>query len=687
MNSAKLRGFLFFILLSFLCFNSCAQENAQNDFYRGLLSKAESRNDAAAFFIKSLNSSNVYIRRASAEELANLTALGGRELPPRTMAKVRRETHGYWAAATTAVGSADKGKVLAFLLGFEQGTAFPNEARHFVLRECEKRGNFFSAGELAAIEGHFSAVRSRYNEALGFFRAFQEEGEWPDKIPDLFLEYPGLINDLGRAFQYTSTGREGLELFLKWEENLTNETAPDAPVLSVPADEARYRLLFFAARIARRAGRTEQAVSLFERAQSLASEGVQSDACIWYILDLSLRGASNVFIQRLEQFAPYWHNAGYFDDVMEKFLQPLISQKDWPKIIRTFALIKNSGSSSTAAFAWVIARAIEEGLISGEELRAVFAAVNAQEADSSAATDSSAAVEALLRIAYNAGGGYDSSSLYYRSRSAAALEQPFFALSLADDSAAKAPAGRSRRSSSANRRSPALQFILGFFNNGAAEFSLRYIEILENELAQDELRLVAQAFAQAEMYPQSIRFVSAYINRDGFTPDRRDFELMFPRPYKELVEKYAAEHGIAPSLLFALIRTESAFQSGVVSRAGAVGLTQLMPATAQEMAGRIRRAGGPDYAGAERGVDLGDPSVNIHIGAYYLNYLTGHFEDNLVSLLAYNGGMNRVRRWRAANKLPVDLFMETITVQETRDYGRKVMGAAAVYEELYYSSR
>jgi soluble lytic murein transglycosylase len=137
-----------------------------------------------------------------------------------------------------------------------------------------------------------------------------------------------------------------------------------------------------------------------------------------------------------------------------------------------------------------------------------------------------------------------------------------------------------------------------------------------------------------------------------------------------------------PALLFALIRTESAFQSAVVSRAGAVGLTQLMPATAREMAQRIRRAGGPDYTAG--GLNLSDPSLNIHMGSYYYNYLNQRFNNTMLSLFAYNGGMSRVSRWRNASTLPDDLFLETVTLPETRDYGRKVLAAKAAYEDLYY---
>ena len=57
-----------------------------------------------------------------------------------------------------------------------------------------------------------------------------------------------------------------------------------------------------------------------------------------------------------------------------------------------------------------------------------------------------------------------------------------------------------------------------------------------------------------------------------------------------------------------------------------------------------------------------------------------------MALLAYNGGMNRVRRWRnaAGSSLSEDLFLESIEYRETREYGRKVLAAQAVYKALYY---
>jgi soluble lytic murein transglycosylase len=220
---------------------------------------------------------------------------------------------------------------------------------------------------------------------------------------------------------------------------------------------------------------------------------------------------------------------------------------------------------------------------------------------------------------------------------------------------------------------------------------------MENGLSGDELRRLATALDAAGQYQESMRLVSLYTRRSGYRINRQDLELLYPRPFRELVDRYAKETGIEPSLLYGLIRTESAFDPAIVSRAGAVGLTQLMPATARETAARIHRRGGPDYTRADTGedvdedsvIDLYDPAINIHIGAAYLAYLGERMEDPLLALLAYNGGMTRVRRWhRAANSasgsLPADLFLETVEYPETRNYGRNVMGAAAMYQELYY---
>jgi soluble lytic murein transglycosylase len=275
-------------------------------------------------------------------------------------------------------------------------------------------------------------------------------------------------------------------------------------------------------------------------------------------------------------------------------------------------------------------------------------------------------------------------ALYYRSLSSVTLDEPLLVLPTEPEGEAASQSGNNK---STNSKSDAMQFLLGFIEHAAAQFAPRWIRVLENVFSSEELHRLAVALNAAGQYQESMRLISRYAGMDGYQATRQDMELWYPRPFLELTEQYAQETGIDPALLFGLIRTESAFNHNAVSRAGAIGLTQLMPATAEETAARIRRQGGPDYR------NFREPEANIHIGAAYLAYLNDRMGDNLLAILAYNGGMNRVRRWRGAataysgisqQQLPPDLFLETVEYSETRNYGRNVIAAAAMYRELYY---
>ncbi|MDR0585298.1 MAG: lytic transglycosylase domain-containing protein [Treponema sp.] len=710
LNALRLPGgrlppsFGFLLFWFFLSFNSCAAEQVRSDFYRGLLAGTEraaggtARQEAAGFFEKALNSPNVYIRQAASEELLGLFYRGD-ELAGPVLKRALEEAAGSWAAAFEAL-NAGKEKVLSFTLSSgayggvsaSSGGSFPDEAAFYVLQECRSRNaGFFNASENAAIEGHIAASRSRFSEALALFRSI------PDGDRGIFLQYPDLLNDLGRSYQYAARGTEGLTLFLDWEKNAEAQNT-----------DVRFRLLFFAARLARQRGLSEQGIALFTRALPLAPDPEQADACIWYILDSTLNRSPAAAILQLSAFAGQWHDDTYFSDVLDRLSRELVLRRQWKELIQVFGLIHGHTAEAEAKFAYIIGRAIGEGYLMPEEIslaaetpalmgRARSGSGTAASAPAEdAAPDREALSRAYMRIAREIGGV----SSYYRMQSAAALGEPFLQAPETPPSA-----GKSGKAAVKDTAGAAMKFLLGFFSNGAAAFAPRYIRALEKELSAGELRVLAEAVEGAGLYAESIRLVSLYINKKDYEPSRRDLELYYPRPFTETVEQYAEKTGLAPELLFGLVRTESAFQSGIVSAAGAVGLTQLMPATAKEMAERIRRLGGPDYTGPDdagrAGPNLLDPAINIHIGAFYLAYLMERAgtaeprsaeapfpgENTLLALLSYNGGMNRVRRWRTADRqtggLPADLFLETVEFPETREYGRKVLAAAAMYGELY----
>ncbi|HKC24804.1 MAG TPA: lytic transglycosylase domain-containing protein, partial [Thermoanaerobaculia bacterium] len=164
------------------------------------------------------------------------------------------------------------------------------------------------------------------------------------------------------------------------------------------------------------------------------------------------------------------------------------------------------------------------------------------------------------------------------------------------------------------------------------------------------------------------------------TPDEGAVPLaarraFYPLARYALVTRTAEENGLAPSLLFALIRQESLFQPLVTSRAGAVGLMQVMPATGRLLARRERRRAG----------DLKDPAENLRLGARYLASLVRLFGgDEAAALAAYNAGPGRMLRWRREGKsLRRDELLESIPMREPRDYVKRVLFFQGAYSALY----
>ena len=157
----------------------------------------------------------------------------------------------------------------------------------------------------------------------------------------------------------------------------------------------------------------------------------------------------------------------------------------------------------------------------------------------------------------------------------------------------------------------------------------------------------------------------------------RVLRAVFPWPYRELIELKARELELDPYLLAAMIRQESAFTTGAVSKAGARGLMQLMPPTAREVARRI----GADWHDALLSV----PDANVHLGATHLAGLLRRYDQNVVpSLAAYNAGGTPVRRWLASFDVNDAVrFVEQIPYVETRGYVRTVLRNWALYRALY----
>ncbi len=155
------------------------------------------------------------------------------------------------------------------------------------------------------------------------------------------------------------------------------------------------------------------------------------------------------------------------------------------------------------------------------------------------------------------------------------------------------------------------------------------------------------------------------------------YKLVYPRPFMEYVLISAKEFNVDPYLIWAVMKVESDYRPLSVSRAGAVGLLQIMPDTAKEISRALNQT--------MRNEDLKEPQTNIRFGSYYISFLQGIYKGNLDKVLAsYNAGLGTVSSWEKSviGRREED-FPTAITFFETREYITKVMNAYLIYKWIY----
>lgn len=211
------------------------------------------------------------------------------------------------------------------------------------------------------------------------------------------------------------------------------------------------------------------------------------------------------------------------------------------------------------------------------------------------------------------------------------------------------------------------------------EAELLLDRVSTRELGERDRLLLTLLYARARARDKSHRVMraSGYALPEGRPTDDSLllWTLSFPRAHQDAITTAATTAKLPPELLFGLAREESAFEAEVVSWAGAIGLCQLMPFTAKEEAQRLKIK----LASLE---ELRAPTLNARLGAAHLSrrMSLGH---PLLAIAAYNAGPGNVNKWRKALTLrPLDAFVESIPVEQTRNYVKKVTGSWVVYAAL-----
>jgi soluble lytic murein transglycosylase len=191
---------------------------------------------------------------------------------------------------------------------------------------------------------------------------------------------------------------------------------------------------------------------------------------------------------------------------------------------------------------------------------------------------------------------------------------------------------------------------------------------------------LALAFHERDLYRLSIITAErlTWLSPVSSRTEVPDFiqHLSFPLNYRELILSEAQSQDVDPLLLFALIRQESLFEPSINSPADARGLTQVIPATGEWIAGRL---GWGEFDEN----DLYLPYVNVRFGTFYLDVQLATFEEEPIpALAAYNAGPGRIHTW-LEDAPDLDLFVETMPFAEPRRYVRNVYENYAQYRRLY----
>lgn len=206
-------------------------------------------------------------------------------------------------------------------------------------------------------------------------------------------------------------------------------------------------------------------------------------------------------------------------------------------------------------------------------------------------------------------------------------------------------------------------YVLGDYVAASREWTVN------TELLDTETKGVAAVLAsQWGWYEQAILTAK---NSNQFN----NISLRFPLAFASDVNFFSARYGIPNEWIFSIIRQESAFSSRAESRVGALGLMQLMPATASEVARKTSSRRPKNGA-------LFKPEYNIRLGSFYLRELRDRFDGNIIlASAAYNAGPYKVKEWvKNVSNLPVELWIETIPYKETRNYVKNVLTYQIIYQ-------
>ncbi len=487
----------------------------------------------------------------------------------------------------------------------------------------------FDRRQMLLIEARYHLADGRADQSAHLFRALLDEpAEEPAGKAELLG--PGLLPDLGRAL--TSGG--------DWRLSASSlETLLDT-VSEHASREQLARCYEYLGRIQRSAGNRTAALDSLSRALALDGRGPDRDRTAWYTLQTLIGSDPAAAVSFLEAQLDSFQNPAYFNGLLESLASQLVQRRDWTNLQRAWTVLDGrAGEGSLAQYSVINAAAIQAGLAPGRD------------------TDA----RAYLKRAYG-----QWQRPYYALIAAVLLQRSTDFPRLKDEASDNVGRSESEPLTEA--------YVEGYFAHGLIDEGYLAARRWAAELSDQALAGWAAVINASHNYIDSMRLMDLVARRNNRVPQRSWAYLMYPRPFSREMAAVIRAELLEPEVFYALVREESYFSADISSRVGAVGLAQLMPATAAEVA-RAMRIENPN---------LTDPATNLTIGARYLRGLIDRFGSVQNALLGYNAGPSRVRRWQVQNGVlaPI-LYQEAVPFYETRDYVRKILVSATFYGRLY----
>ncbi len=204
---------------------------------------------------------------------------------------------------------------------------------------------------------------------------------------------------------------------------------------------------------------------------------------------------------------------------------------------------------------------------------------------------------------------------------------------------------------------------LGLWQEGAKEWN-----VAMRGMDDKQLLTAAEVANRAHWYDRAIYSAER-------TQTLHDFNLRFLAPFRNELSAGAKQYRLDEAWVYGIVRQESRFYSEAKSRVGAMGLMQIMPATARWIAQRL---GISNF----RASDATTVDTNTAFGTYYMRHVLDDLGHPVLATAGYNAGPSRAKRWRDAKPLEGAIYIESIPLGETRDYVKKVMANATTYASI-----